>query len=108
MQSFRVALSAVCECYDPGGHYRFNDLIGVPEFVNVLDCTPEGIRHQLNVSRFEHCVADEWNYGGHARPFALKGSTSAKTSLYKIDHFLQRAIGHCACGPDAYCSVHKS
>jgi hypothetical protein len=58
-QSIRVALAAVCKCYDPDGNNLFNDLIGAPEAVNGFDCLVVGIRHQFHVRRFKHRVADE-------------------------------------------------
>jgi hypothetical protein len=63
----------MCKCYDAGGHYLFNDLIGVTEPVNALDGARVSIRHQLNVRWLEHCIADEWNYRGHGPPFGFRG-----------------------------------
>jgi hypothetical protein len=61
-QSIPVALAAVGKSDNPRGDNLFNGLIGVPKTVNVFDCHVEGVRHQLNVCRFEHRIADEWNY----------------------------------------------
>ena len=46
-QSIRVALAALCKCYNPGGNDLSHDLVGVPEAVNVFDCPVVSIRHQL-------------------------------------------------------------
>jgi hypothetical protein len=67
-QSIRVALAAVRKCYDPGGNDLSNDLIRVPEAANIFDCSVVSIGHQLNVRRFKHRIADEWNYRGHESP----------------------------------------
>jgi len=64
----RVALAAACKRNNPGGNDLANDLIRVPEAVNVVDCLVVGVRHQLNVCRFKHCIADERNYRGHGSP----------------------------------------
>jgi hypothetical protein len=67
-QTIRVALAALCQCYNSAGNHRLHGLIGTPEAVNVFYGSVVGIGHHRNVRLFKDRIADKWNYRRHGFP----------------------------------------